>query len=115
MSSQVLDPDPEKKRPQLAESVSETLLSPVFFEAVPDAMVAVNQDGQIVQVNSQTERMFGYTQGDLIGQSVEILVPIGQRGLHQRNRDRFRQRPECAAWAPSWTCVAAAKTVRNSR
>ena len=94
MRSQVLDPDPEKKRPQLAESVTDTLLSPIFFEAVPDAMVAVNQTGEIVQINSQTERLFGYTQDELLGQRIEVLVPVGQRELHDQHRERFHHKPE---------------------
>ena len=94
MPSQVLDFDPEKRRHNLSKSMSETLLSRVFFEAVPDAMVAVNQDGIIVQVNSQTERLFGYTEGELVGQSVEVLVPVEKRGLHHRHRDRYRKQPE---------------------
>ena len=94
MRPHVSDTDPEKKRPKLADAVTEALLSPVFFEAVPDAMVAVNQDGEIVQVNSQTERLFGYAQSELVGQSVDILVPVSQRSLHQRNRDRYRVQPE---------------------
>ncbi len=98
MSSHVLSsdsgPDPEKIPPKLATNAYEALLSPIFFEAVPDALVAVNSEGVIVQANSQTERMFGYTQGELLGQSVEMLVPVGQRGLHHRNRERFSQRPE---------------------
>lgn len=84
----------EKRRSELGKDMIERLLSPVFFEAVPDAMVAVNQEGLIVQVNSQTERLFGYTQGELIGQSVEVLVPIGQRELHHRHRDQFQQQPK---------------------
>jgi PAS domain S-box-containing protein len=94
MRPPVLDPDPGKKRPNPIENESETILSPAFFEAVPDAMVAVNQAGEIVQINSQTERLFGYTQDELLGQNVEVLVPVGQRDLHVRNRERFRQRPE---------------------
>jgi PAS domain S-box-containing protein len=94
MRSQVLDPDPEKKRPRLAESVTDTLLSPIFFEAVPDAMVAVNQTGEIVQINSQTERLFGYTQDELLGQRIEVLVPVGQRELHHQHRERFHHKPE---------------------
>jgi len=94
MRLQVLDPDPDKKRPQLAESVTDTLLSPIFFEAVPDAMVAVNQKGEIVQINSQTERLFGYTQDELLGQRIEVLVPVGQRALHHQHRERLHHKPE---------------------
>ena len=75
------------------KSASNTVLSPGLLEAVPDAMVAVNQEGIIVQVNSQTEDLFGYTRGELIGQKVEILVPETQRQQHQHHRERFRQQP----------------------
>jgi hypothetical protein len=56
-------------------------------------MVVVNHEGIIVQVNSQTEELFGYTRGELIGQKVEILVPQAQRQQHQHHRERFRQQP----------------------
>ena len=94
MPSQALDPHSEKRRPTLGKNVTDQLLSPVFFEAVPDAMVAVDHQGVIVQVNSQTERLFGYTQAELVGQSVEMLVPMGQRESHHHHRERFRHHPE---------------------
>ena len=50
-----------------------TLLSPSLLEAIPDAIIAVNQQGIILQANSQTEVMFGYTRDELIGQRIEIL------------------------------------------
>ncbi len=93
MRPPILESDPEKGLPQLAKSTTKTLLSPSFFEAVPDAMVAVNPEGVIVQVNSQTERLFGYTQGELIGHRVEMLVPTDQREQHNLHRERFRQQP----------------------
>ena len=73
--------------------MSKTILSPSFFESVPDAMVAVNPDGVIVQINSQTERLFGYAQRELIGQGVEMLVPDALRKEHQHHRERFRRQP----------------------
>ena len=94
MPSQVLDFDPEKRRPNLARTMTESLLSRVFFESVPDAMVAVDHAGLIVQVNSQTERLFGYTEGELVGQSVDVLVPVTKRDMHHRYRERFQQKPE---------------------
>jgi PAS domain S-box-containing protein len=47
--------------------VAETLLSASILEAIPDAVAAVNQQGVIIQVNSQTETLFGYTRDELIG------------------------------------------------
>ena len=74
--------------------VAETLLSTSVLEAIPDALVAVNQRGVIVQANSQTEAMFGYTRDELIGQRVEILVPERQRISHDQHRSDFHARPK---------------------
>ncbi len=71
----------------------ETLLSRSILEAIPDAVAEVNRQGVIVQVNSQTEAMFGYTRDELIGQRVEILVPERQRGQHDQRREQFHARP----------------------
>ena len=57
-------------------------------------MVAVNRDGVIVQVNSQTEDLFGYTRSELIGQRVEMLVPERQRSLHHHHRDQYAEAPK---------------------
>lgn len=46
-----------------------------LLEFAPDAIVLANQEGTIMLVNSQTERLFGYSREGLLGQSVEILVP----------------------------------------
>jgi PAS domain S-box-containing protein len=74
--------------------VAETLLSPSILEAIPDAVVAVNQLGVIIQVNSQTESLFGCTRDELIGQKIEILVPERQRPHHDQHREQFHQRPK---------------------
>jgi diguanylate cyclase (GGDEF)-like protein/PAS domain S-box-containing protein len=55
---------------QLAENRFRALL-----ESAPDAIVISDEDGQVVLVNSQTERMFGYSRSELIGAPVEWLVP----------------------------------------
>ena len=48
------------RSPLSALTSEETLLSSQFLETIPDAIVAVQSDGTILQVNSQTERLFGY-------------------------------------------------------
>ena len=74
--------------------VAETLLSPSILEAIPDALVAVNRQGVIIQVNSQTEALFSYTRDELIGQKIEVLVPERQRPEHDRHREQFHAKPK---------------------
>ena len=69
-------------------------MSPSILEAIPDAVAAVNQLGVIIQVNSQAESLFGYTRDELIGQTIEILVPERQRPHHDQHREQFHQKPK---------------------
>jgi PAS domain S-box-containing protein len=57
-----------------------------LLEAAPDAMVIVNADGRIVLVNAQAERAFGFRREELIGRTVEALVPERYGAVHTRHR-----------------------------
>jgi len=46
-----------------------------LLNSAPDAMVIADEQGKIVIVNHQTEKLFGYTREELINQPVEILIP----------------------------------------
>jgi PAS domain S-box-containing protein len=48
-----------------------------LLEAAPDAMVVVNQGGEIVLLNLQTEKQFGYHRDELVGQKVKNIIPEG--------------------------------------
>ena len=77
-----------------AHALAEILLSHNLLEAIPDAIVAVDGSGTILQVNSQTEQLFGYDPEELIGQKVEVLVPARYQLNHQQHRDGFGQAPK---------------------
>jgi PAS domain S-box-containing protein len=64
-----------------------------LVEAAPDAMVIVNSRGEIVLVNSQTERLFGYDRRELLGHPVEMLIPDAQRARHHAHRREYAQEP----------------------
>ncbi len=48
-----------------------------LLEAAPDAMVVVNQAGEIVLLNVQAEKQFGYRRDELLGQKVTNIIPVG--------------------------------------
>jgi len=48
-----------------------------LLEAAPDAMVVVNQDGEIILLNLQAEKQFGYRRDELLGQKVTNIIPAG--------------------------------------
>src|SRR5690349_21233204 len=54
----------------------------LVVEAAPSAMVMIDPTGAIVMVNAQLERVFGYSRDEVLGQSVEILVPPRYRAHH---------------------------------
>jgi PAS domain S-box-containing protein len=68
-----------------------------LLEAAPDAMVIVDSRGRIQLVNAQTERLFGYTRGELSGQRVEMLIPSRYQGSHVASREEYGRSPHSRA------------------
>jgi PAS domain S-box-containing protein len=65
-----------------------------LLESAPDAMVIVGSDGRIELVNAQTEALFGYARSELLGNTVEMLVPTRFRDKHPQHRNRYFAHPK---------------------
>lgn len=79
--------------PLVTEATTE-LVFQQLFETAPDAAVVANEAGMIVLVNEQAERLFGYTRNELLGQSLEILIPDRLRTAHLGHRTRYAHEPK---------------------
>ncbi|MCX7279401.1 MAG: PAS domain S-box protein [Burkholderiales bacterium] len=64
-----------------------------LLESTPDAILILNVTGRIVLVNSQAEKVFGYTRAELLGQPVELLLPSRFRSAHLGHRGDFFKQP----------------------
>jgi PAS domain S-box-containing protein len=82
----------------IAKDISNTKLEEERFrmavEAAPNAMIMVNQTGDIVLINSEAEAMFGYTKEELIGQSIHQLVPPSMRSIHNLYVQNYFEAPD---------------------
>jgi PAS domain S-box-containing protein len=63
-------------------------------ESAPNAMVMISASGRIEMVNTQAERVFGYERAELLGQPIEMLVPMRFRDHHPGLRGSFFAGPK---------------------
>jgi PAS domain S-box-containing protein len=64
-----------------------------LFEASLDALLVVDRSGLIVGANERVKEIFGYTRSEILGASVEGLVPGSLRDQHRADRDRYNAAP----------------------
>lgn len=87
----------EARTNELVQDVAERKRAQDLFrnllESAPDAKVIVNNTGEIVLVNAQTERLFGYCRSELVGERVEMLIPQRLRLAHEEHRRGYFARP----------------------
>lgn len=88
----------DRKAGEAALHLSERRFRQVV-EAAPDGMAMVDGAGRVVLVNTAMENLFGYTRGEMLGQSVEMLMPGRYRAAHGAALHGYMARPETRAMA----------------
>jgi len=80
-------------RQEVAERQSAEELFRVLFADAPSAVVIVDGEGLILLANTQAEALFGYTARELLGQPVEMLIPVDLQEAHRRYRQAYMAAP----------------------
>ncbi len=92
-TNQVLAAEIAERRRAEEELRQSRALFESLLESAPDAIITVNSEGRIVLVNSQTEKMFGFHRDELLGQTIELLMPARVRDLHVEHRTHYTRMP----------------------
>jgi PAS domain S-box-containing protein len=82
----------EREQAQQALSRSKAMFE-ALFEFSPDALIATGEDGCLNRMNAQAERLFGYAREELLGRSVEALLPQRFRPGHSKYREGYYAEP----------------------
>jgi PAS domain S-box-containing protein len=64
-----------------------------YFQAATEGLIIVDRRGRIAEANPGAERLFGYSEEELIGQPVELLIPEQLRELHNKHVDSYFAAP----------------------
>ena len=64
-----------------------------LLDAAPDGIVVVDDEGKIIVVNVEAERMFGYDRSEMLGERIEMLIPQRFRPNHPKHVDDYTQEP----------------------
>jgi len=67
------------------------------MQVASESIIVTDSRGVIVKVNDFTERLFGYQRDELLGQSIQVLVPAHLREAHLRAMGRYRGQPDVRA------------------
>jgi two-component system, cell cycle sensor histidine kinase and response regulator CckA len=79
--------------PEFAHVRNSEKLLLALLESAAQAIISTDRTGRIVLANDRTAEMFGYSRGELIGSSIDVLLPESKRAGHSRHREAYFNHP----------------------
>ena len=79
--------------PNQLQSFNMEIIYKTIFELAPDAVIIINNLGEIIMCNDRTEKLFGYRKEELTGKEIELLIPEGHVRRHKDHRDSYFKDP----------------------
>jgi len=92
MNQHIKNIDEVNKQLRVTDAVYHAIIN-----AIPDAMLTINKEGIITDVNKALEILFGYDRHELLGQEMEILMPKPYRTIHKVHIDKYFKAPKLRA------------------
>jgi PAS domain S-box-containing protein len=83
----------QRKQAQATQQESDSTAQ-ALFEAAAQAIFIVDQGGRIVMANPATQKIFGYSLEELLGKSIDLLLPERLRQMHVQHRDQYFAQPQ---------------------
>ena len=74
-------------------NIRDSALLGAMFESAGEGLVVVDAQGKICMANPRIVSMFGYSEKELIGQTVDLLIPSSKRSKHQGDREKYLKKP----------------------
>ncbi len=65
-----------------------------LFEYATEGIIIANKSGDIIRANPSSEKLFGYEQGELVQQKIELLVPQRYAHSHEKHREGYNKNPQ---------------------
>lgn len=65
-----------------------------LFLYATEGIIVVNDKGEIIRINPSAERLFGYKKNEIVGKTIEALVPARFAKHHQNHRNNYNEKPQ---------------------
>ena len=80
-------------KPKVKNKISSDTMMASLFANATEGIILANRSGEIVLVNPSAEKTFGFTQEEMVGQKIEMLLPDNLQSNHVHHRQSFHQNP----------------------